>query len=302
VSVRLVAWCPAKVNLALKVIDRRADGYHELDTVFQAIDLWDRLEIQPAPELTFSCDDAKLPTDERNLVVQAARRIRDLANESASGAALHLSKSIPLQAGLGGGSSDAAGALMLCARYWGVSLDGEGMHRLAGELGADVPFFLAGGTARGRGRGDRIEPLPFIGDIEMVLGLPPFGIATHEVFAGVRTRLTLPRNGVSLPAVTAHKWPGDNDFSFAANDLERVVFPRWPELRRFRDALLEEGARGALLSGSGSTVYGLLPGTVGPERVVERLTERFPDWTILLTRTVEGGARVEASAEDNRGD
>jgi len=302
VTAPLVAWCPAKVNLALKVIDRRADGYHELDTVFQAIDLWDRLEIRPDRRLTFSCDDAELPTDERNLVVQAARRVRELASDPPPGAALHLSKIIPVQAGLGGGSSDAAGALMLCARYWGVPLDGEEMHRLAGELGADVPFFLAGGTARGLGRGDRIEPLPFIGEIGLVLGLPPFGIATREVFAGVRTRLTLPRNGVSLPAVIARKWPGDNDFSFATNDLERVVFGRWPELRRFRDALLDEGARGALLSGSGSTVYGLFAGTFGPGHVVERLTERFPDWTILPTRTVAGGARVEASAEDNRGD
>jgi 4-diphosphocytidyl-2-C-methyl-D-erythritol kinase len=275
-------------------MDRRADGYHELDTVFQAIDLWDQLEIRPrsGDELVMTCDDPAVPTDERNLVLKAAMRLRESSSGPTPGATFHLSKTIPSQGGLGGGSSDAAGALLLCSRFWGQELPPDRLQELGAALGADVPFFLTGGTARGRGRGDRIEPLPFIGRTGILLGLPPFGISTEEVFAGVRDKLTLPRNGVSLPPFCERKWPGDKDFSFVTNDLEGVVFGRWPELRRFRDQLLAEGARGAVMSGSGSTVYGIFRDRQDLDQAAGRLTERFPEWRLLPTQAVEDKAHV----------
>jgi 4-diphosphocytidyl-2-C-methyl-D-erythritol kinase len=291
-----VALCPAKVNLALRVLSRRADGYHELDTVFQAIDVWDRLELFPRddPEMELVCDDPTVPVDGTNLVRRAAELLRERSGRELAGASFRLSKSIPVQGGLGGGSSDAAGALVLCARYWELSVSRAELAAMAAELGADVPFFLCGGTARGRGRGDRLEALPFLGPLTMVLGLPSFGVSTREVFDGLGRVLTLPGNGVRFQAFAEPKWPRDNDFSFVANDLERVVFPRWPELRQFRDALLEEGARGAVLSGSGSTVYGIFPEPGHIAAVVERLAGRFPKWRILATRAVEGRAHVTA--------
>lgn len=290
----LTARCPAKVNLALRVVDRRDDGYHELDTVFQTIDLWDRLEIRPRQGngLVMTCDDPSVPTDDGNLVLKAANRLRQSLAGPTSGASLHLSKAIPAQGGLGGGSSDAAGALLLCSRFWDRDVSLNLLQELAAALGADVPFFLTGGTARGRGRGDRIEPLPFIGKIGILLGLPPFGISTEEVFSGVRAKLTLPRNGVSLPPFCERKWPGDNDFSFVTNDLESVVFERWPELRRFRDDLLDEGARGAVMSGSGSTVYGVFGDSQDLDRVAGRMADRFPGWRLLPTRAIEDKAHV----------
>jgi len=290
----LAARCPAKVNLALHVVDRRDDGFHELDTVFQAIDLWDRLEIRPQAgnDLVMTCDDPSVPTDERNLVLRAADRLRSSLSGPLPGASFHLSKAIPAQGGLGGGSSDAAGALLLCSRFWGREVSPERLEELGATLGADVPFFLTGGTARGRGRGDRIEPLPFVGRIGILLGLPPFGISTQEVFEGVRTKLTLPRNGVNLPTFCERKWPGDKDFSFIANDLEHVVFGPWPELRRFRDQLLAEGAGAAVMSGSGSTVYGIYRETQDLDPVAVRLKDRFPDWRILPTRAIEDKAHV----------
>ena len=293
-SVALTAKCPAKVNLALRVVDRREDGYHELDTVFQAIDLWDRLEIRPreGDDLVLTCDDPSVPTDERNLVLKAAMRLRESLPGTTPGAFLHLSKQIPTEAGLGGGSSDAAGALLLCSRYWGQETPRDRLEELGAALGADVPFFLTGGTARGRGRGDRIRPLAFIGEIGILLGLPPFGIPTKEVFSGVRTKLTLPRNGVNLPPFCERKWPGDNDFSFVTNDLESVVFERRPELRRFRDHLLAEGARGAVMSGSGSTVYGVFRDRRDLDHVAGRLKDRFPEWRLLPTRAIEDRAHV----------
>ena len=155
-----------------------------------------------------------------------------------------------------------------------------------------MPFFLTGGTARGRGRGDLIEPLPFVGPIGILLGLPPFGISTQEVFDGVRSQLTLPGIGVSLPPFCGRKWPEDNDFSFVVNDLESVVFGRWPDLRRFRDQLLVEGAGAALMSGSGSTVYGIFREAQGLDQVAGRMKDRFPDWRLLPTRAVEDSVHV----------
>jgi 4-diphosphocytidyl-2-C-methyl-D-erythritol kinase len=287
----LAVRCPAKVNLVLRVIGRRDDGYHELDTVFQALDLWDTLTIRPADELTLECDDPRVPVGEDNLVLRAARLLCDRCSGRALGGRLELRKAIPVQAGLGGGSSDAAAALMLCDRHWKLDTGRPTLQVLAAELGADVPYFLTGGTARGRGRGDHIEPLAFPGGVPVVLGCPPFGISTAEVFRRCSTRLTLPGNGVSVPLLLAHKWPKGNDFGFLVNDLEAVVFEGWPELEGFRDALLEAGAGAALVSGSGSTVYGVFSGSGSAARGADRVRARFGGWRVLTSRFVPDGIR-----------
>lgn len=283
--------CPAKVNLVLRVLGRRSDGYHELDTVFQAVDVWDALTIRPARELTLGCDHPRLRVDENNLVLHAARLLRDRHGRPALGGRITLSKRIPVQGGLGGGSSNAAASLLLCNRHWALGVGRDDLDALAAELGADVPFFLTGGTARGRGRGDRIEPIPFVGARPVILGCPPFGISTAEVFRRVDSRLTLPGNGVSVALLSAHKWPEDNDFRLLANDLEGVVFEGWPELKGFRDALLEAGAGAALLSGSGSTVFGVFTGPRTAARAAEHVRARFREWRVLVTRFVPDGVR-----------
>ncbi len=289
----LLARCPAKVNLSLRVLGRRADGYHELETVFQAIDLWDEIEATLAPTLSFTCDDPALPTDDSNLVVRAALRLREtLAAEHQVGAVLHLRKRIPSGGGLGGGSSDAAGALLLLSRLWEIPAERCTLSDLAAELGADVPFFLEGGTSRGTGRGDRIEPLPTLGPLPILLGCPPYGIETAEVYAALRTRLTPPAKGVSLRAFSAHQWPGENEFRFAVNDLEPVVFGMRPELAAFRDALRREGARLASLSGSGSTVFGVFADAARLQESVPALRTRFAGWRLIPTRAIPGAAHV----------
>lgn len=288
----LVARCPAKINLSLRVLGRREDGYHDLDTVFQAIDLWDELEIHPASELTLECDHLNVPTDSSNLVLRAAELLRARHEAGADGARIVLRKSIPPAAGLGGGSSNAAGALLLCSRFWELPVGEAELCALGGELGADVPFFFHGGRARGLGRGDRLTPLAFPGESHLLLGLPPFGLSTAEVFRRHAERLTPPANGVSLARPIGHKWPEGNNFSLAANDLESVVFDGWPELSSFRDALVEQGAEPALLSGSGSTVYGVFEGAADVDRVRDALGARFGHWTLLPSRTVPGSVRV----------
>lgn len=288
----MVARCPAKVNLALRVVGCRDDGYHELDTVFQALDLWDTLEISDANSLTLTCDDPSLPVDGSNLVLAAAELLLKAEGGRPRGAAIRLRKRIPVRAGLGGGSSDAAGALLLCSRWWGMELSIEEMAELGARLGADVPFFLYGGTARGRGRGDMIERMPFIGERPILIGLPPFGISTSEVFSELRVRLTHPENGVSFPLLSAHKWQEENDFHIAANDLEAIVFESRPELEEFRDALWRAGASSALLSGSGSAVYGIFRDAGQMREAEAELGSAFGRWALLRTRTEKGAAQV----------
>jgi len=296
-----VVRCPAKINLVLRVLGRRPDGYHELDTVFQAIDLWDRVSIEPADALTLECDDPRLPVDGRNLVLRAARLLRESHGDRFHAGRIVLRKAIPVEAGLGGGSSDAAGVLVACNRFWSLGLDRAALAELGARLGADVPFFLTGGTARGRGRGDRIEALPFLGERWVVLGCPPFGISTAEVFRRVSSRLTASGIGVSVPHLSALKWPEDKDLGPLGNDLEPVVYEGWPELRGFRDAVLESGSDAALLSGSGSAVFGVFSESATARRAADGLSSRFAGWCVLATRFVREGVRTESPPDAAEG-
>jgi 4-diphosphocytidyl-2-C-methyl-D-erythritol kinase len=256
-----VAHCPAKVNLSLRVLGRRHDGYHELDTLFQAIDLEDTLELREASSsLTLSCDDASVPVDESNLVLRAARLLHERHGRPRAGIAFHLRKAIPVEAGLGGGSSDAAGALLLASEHWGLDLDRRSLAGLGRELGADVPFFFTGGTARGRGRGDEITSLSPLEPGPLLLGCPPFGIPTREVYRRLARGLTLPGNGVSFPCFSAHKLAQENDFESMANG----VYPGASELRE---------ARG-------------------------RLHARFRNWRLLSAQAVPTGVRLGVAGEE----
>jgi 4-diphosphocytidyl-2-C-methyl-D-erythritol kinase len=288
----LLARCPAKVNLTLRVLGPRDDGYHELHTIFQAIDLWDTIEARHGGGLTLACDDDSLPVDGSNLVLAAAELLRERCGAPVLGADLTLRKKIPTQAGLGGGSSDAAGALLICNELWGLRLSRDVLAEIGARLGADVPFFLYGGTAGGSGRGDLIEPLQFIGNVQFLIGIPPFGISTAELFSKLRTRLTLPQNGVSLQLLSAHKWQEENDFHNMINDLEEVVFESWPELEQFRDALRRAGADIAMLSGSGSAIYGLFRDGERLKEAEEVLRSEFEAWRLLRSRSVEGAAHL----------
>jgi 4-diphosphocytidyl-2-C-methyl-D-erythritol kinase len=292
------ARCPAKINLLLRVKGRRPDGYHEIETLFQAVDLWDEIEAEAADDLSLTCDPPGLPTDGTNLVLRAARRLREAVKE-AGGARLRLRKRIPVGAGLGGGSSDAAGTLLLLGRLWRVDLGREALAGLAADLGADVPFFLTGGTALGTGRGDRIRPLPFAGERWVLLGHPPYCISTAEVYGALQGPLTPPGADVSVTDLSIGL-PGGTGLGFARNDLESVVFRRWPELLAFREALLTVGARTALLCGSGSSVFGIFDTEEALERGSDGLAAKFPGFRLVPTRTIAAGAAVEEEPGDGR--
>ena len=292
-SRRLRAECPGKINLRLRVLGRRDDGYHELETVFQAIDVWDTLLGDPADALTLRCDAPDVPADVTNLVLRAAESLRQASGRPRLGGALTLRKRLPAGGGLGGGSSDAAGALVLLRALWDLETTDRQLHDLAAGLGSDVPFFLVGGTAVGRGRGERLAPLPFGGPRPLVLGFPPFSIATEEVYEGLgASRLTPDSKNDSFGHLFLHKSQGGKDFGFAVNDLEAVVFEKRPELRGFRDELLKLGAGAALLSGSGSTGFGAFDREDQVQEARDRLQKRFARWTVVASRTIGEGVRL----------
>jgi 4-diphosphocytidyl-2-C-methyl-D-erythritol kinase len=293
----LRALCPAKINLGLRVLGRRPDGYHEIVTLFQAIDLWDVVQGEPAGTLSLTVSGASIPADEDNLVLRAARLLQERITPSRGrGARLRLEKSIPVGGGLGGGSSDAAGTLLLLNLLWELGLDGTELSILAGALGSDVPFFLVGGTALGTGRGEHVVPQPAISERAVLLGCPPFGLSTAEVYRALAAPLTAPLADVTVPRLFV-KFAEGNDFAPATNDLEAAAFGMRHELATFRDDLLRLGAEVALLSGSGSTVFGLFRAGTDVMAIAESMRSAFAGWTFRASRTIASGVRIVPAVE-----
>ena len=255
---RVAARAHAKVNLDLRVLGTRPDGYHELRTVFQSIALHDTITAQEkAGPFVLKCRTPGVPLDDRNLVWRAAAALWKALGRAGDPAdtVVTIEKAIPMQAGLGGGSADAAAALQVLGRLWGgapLSL----LREVAGGIGSDAPFFLSGGTALGLGRGEEVYPLVDLPRHWIVLVRPPFGVSTVEAYswydedraAGVRE----PRIDVQILPVP---WP--SRAAQMINDLEAPVIRRHPEIGTIKAALREASASAAAMSGSGSVVFGL---------------------------------------------
>jgi len=251
----------AKVNLGLEVLGVRQDGYHELRSLFQTIDLHDDVVIRPRRRgLEVRCDHPDVPQDERNLALRAALELQRHAGIE-RGAEIVISKRIPVGGGLGGGSSDAAAVLMALDRLWGVGLGPAGLHGLARRLGADVPFFLVGGTALGLARGDEVYPLHWQVRGHVVLVDPGRPISTAAVFTRMDRSLTARENSNKIFRFVSSDLEGFRAFPILANDLEQAALEEAPDLAdqvgRIRGILIREGAALASLSGSGSSFFGL---------------------------------------------
>ena len=244
----------AKVNRDLRVRGKRRDGFHELDTVFQTVDLTEEIQFflegeEGSGEVVLSVEGADLPADGTNLILRAAAALRERYSVR-RGARIHLSKKIPVGGGLGGGSSNAASALRALSELWKLPATEGDLLSLAASLGSDVPFFLLGGRARGRGRGEIVAPLPDGPEEWVLLVFPPFSLSTAEVYARVKARsLTGSPSATKVSGSETGVGPERNDLERAAESLRG-------ELRRIRSALAGAGARSARLSGSGSTVFG----------------------------------------------
>jgi len=284
-------WCPAKVNLYLKVLGRRPDGYHELVTVMQPLTLADELEVEPAGRgLQVECRGAELPEGPDNLVWRAA-----LAFFAAVGiepkARLRLKKRIPVAAGLGGGSSDAAGTLAALNALWGEPLGRRELTELAAALGADVPFFLSPRPQVGRGLGHELAPLD-LPPYWYVLLNPGFPVSTAWVYRNLDLE-ALGREG----APYRDSWEGERPESWVANDLATVTLKAHPELTLWLRRLRELGARVAGMSGSGPTLFGLFGDREGAWAAAQELRSPFPGWLAVargLTGTEAAGWEEEA--------
>jgi 4-diphosphocytidyl-2-C-methyl-D-erythritol kinase len=250
---------PAKINLGLHVLRRRADGYHDVETVLLRIGWADRLAVRPAVVPAFTCSDPSLPTGAGNLCVQAAQRLAE-AFDVETGAALHLEKRLPYGAGLGGGSSDAAHTLRLLDAHWGLGASPERLHNLAAEIGADVPFFLQEAPAAlATGRGTHLQPLtdpdrdPYRLPFALVVVAPGVAVSTAEAYRRVEPHES---DRADLAAAVRSndlaRWRAE-----LVNDFAPVVFAAHPEIEAARDLLVEAGAGYAALTGSGGAVFGV---------------------------------------------
>jgi len=282
----VVLSAPAKVNLTLEVTGRRADGYHEIATVFQCVDLCDRLVLEDAATLSLESTSPDVPVDERNLALRAAQLLREAARID-RGVHVRLDKRIPVGAGLGGGSSDAAAALLGLDRLWRLRWAPERLAEVAVQLGMDVPFFLGSGRAIGTGRGEQLERLPSGGGYALVLINPGFGLSTREVYG--RVIPTVYSDGGRVPAMR-EALRRRNTRLVAANlynGLEAVVGPADP-IRRMKAALMSAGALGAAMSGSGPTVFGVARSLDHARQIRTRVTRG--SWSCWSVRTLSGPA------------
>ncbi|MBA3268937.1 MAG: 4-(cytidine 5'-diphospho)-2-C-methyl-D-erythritol kinase [Acidobacteria bacterium] len=282
----------AKINLDLRILGVRADGFHDLKTVFQSLAVHDVLTFtwRRGP-FAIECDDARLPIDHRNLVWKAAsllwRTVGKRRGDTPRNVVVGLRKRIPQQSGLGGGSADAAMALLGLVRMWELDVDTPTISRLAAVLGADIPFFLVGGTALGLGRGDDIYPLVDLPRTSVVIVRPQFGVSTVEAYGWYDTeprRSARETGRTSLPG----RWP---EWALnLRNDLEPAVSRHHPTIGRIKQALLDAGAVYAAMSGSGSAVFGLFDRDEAARRTAADLSR--PGWQVVCTRTL---SRVEYS-------
>ncbi len=253
----LTAIAPAKINLGLWVLRKRPDGFHDILTLFQALDLADRLTVEAAARgITMTCDDPALPVDGRNLVLRAARLMAEEAGVR-SGARFHLSKKIPAGAGLGGGSSDAAAALVLLNRLWSLGWSRSRLGRLAERIGSDVPFFLTGGTAVGRGRGGRLTPLRGAEALCFLLVHGSEPIAAKRAYSNYKRELTPSKPPPRIATLESGDRIDARIIKEIDNQLEPGLLKYFPDIAQRTDALLKHGALKAQLTGSGSTVFGV---------------------------------------------
>ncbi len=273
----------AKINLGLEVLRRRPDGYHDIRTLFQTVDLADRLEIEATAdgEVRLFGDDPSVPWDGTNLIARAARLLREETGTGA-GAVIRVAKSVPPGKGLGGGSSNAAVTLLALNRLWSLGLGPEDLARLALRLGSDVPYFLRGGLCLGESRGEALTPLADPAPRTCLLVFPPYPILTADIYAGLGPFLTSEAKDSKIM-----RFLDSGDFGLLENDLESVIFRRHPELEGLKRSLRDRGAALSLVTGSGSAVFGLFPGREEAVQAMDGL-RGWPEARLAETLPREG--------------
>jgi 4-diphosphocytidyl-2-C-methyl-D-erythritol kinase len=264
---------PAKINLGLHIHKKRDDGFHELESLFQMVGWYDEVELEETQgNVELFCDTAGIPNDKTNLVVKAARLLQKRCPGKCSGVKITLKKDIPSGAGLGGGSGNAAGVLLALNIIWNLKIPRDDLISMASELGSDVPFFLMSPCAIGTGRGEILQSVENRISFYILMIYPGFPISTPWVYENLKLKLTKPKNNISILKNFILRSEFAQLGAALYNDLEPVVFKRYPEILRVKNDLLNSGAGGALLSGSGSTVFGIFDNPEIAKKALVRFT------------------------------
>jgi len=266
----------AKINIGLNIISRRADNYHNIETILQLIDLHDLISLKKnsSAEIVVRCSNPKVPINENNICYRAVRYFQQITGIR-DGVRIDIDKRIPLSAGLGGGSSNAAAVIQGLQRLWHVRIDAEDKMKVALKLGADVSFFIHGGTALASGIGEILKPMKLPGRFFCVLIYPNIEISTTWAYKNFNFSLTKIKKSVKL----AHFFSNENSLyrmkNLVCNDLEEVVFQYYPMLVDLKEIFYTEGAFYAAMSGSGSTIYGLFQDFDGAVEVMKSFQQPF---------------------------
>jgi 4-diphosphocytidyl-2-C-methyl-D-erythritol kinase len=281
---------PCKVNLLLNILGRRADGFHELETIFQPVNLCDELTFEKTgAEIRLSCSEKSLPTDSGNLIVRAAQKFFAAAGIS-EGIKIHLEKKIPMAAGLGGGSGNAAITLLALNEIFGNPLTAEKFFEIAAALGSDVPFFLQDKPALATGRGENVQSLEnfrALANKAFLLIHPGFGISTPWAYQNL-ARFPNDLNGQKGRAQKLAARLQTDDLKAAGadfyNSLEAPAFEKFPILKLFKEFLLTNGASAALMSGSGSTTFAICENVADAASLAEKFKSQFGSncWTAVV--------------------
>lgn len=267
---------PAKVNLFLRVVGRRRDGYHLLDTLIVPVSLYDVIEVRRGPAkrqhasycpIRITCDDPNVPLSKENLAYQAARLLLEKIGRRTN-INIHIQKRIPIGAGLGGGSTDAAATLLGLNRLLNLNFSAARLERLALRLGADVPFFIRARPARAHGIGEVLRPIRGLMQFWLVILYPGFPVATASVYRKLPKKLTKHTSGNSI-RISLRRFDSLPDL--LVNDLESVTLESYPKIRSLKEKLLREGAAGGLMAGSGSAVFGVFGSKGLAQRAFHRL-------------------------------
>ncbi len=279
---------PAKINLRLRVVGKRKDGYHLIDTIVVPVSLYDEIEITKkrthgagemnSKHLEVTCDHPLVPGGEKNLAYQAASTLLK-HKEIRESVHIHISKRIPVGAGLGGGSSDAAAVLVGLNRLLGLDYSLKKLEKIALSLGADVPFFIKRVPARARGVGERLTPIRGFSPFWLVIAYPGFPVSTAWVYGNLRPKLT--KSSVNTSIISLLRSP-DKIRRLLVNDLETVTASRYPKIGLLKEKLIRAGAAGALMSGSGSSVFGVFDSRRRAEQALRRLRKQEGVETFLV--------------------
>lgn len=282
----------AKINLGLKLLAKRPDGFHEIRTIYQTVGLADRVEIAISSRgngIRFECDREDLCAGRKNLVYRAAE-LWQRARRFKGGIRLSLEKRIPVGAGLGGGSSDAAVTLLALERLTGNQLCLSARLELAAKLGSDVPLFLLGGRVLGCGRGEEVYPLPDLPAHHCLIAFPGFSVSTAEAYRELGLRLTKGEEDRRITFLGKRSPFPLETWGPAENDFEWFVFARWPELARVKRQLIRAGAETASLTGSGSALYAVYESA---QQLREAATRIPAGWKVFQVRTLSRAAYLQ---------